>query len=304
MPIVQQYMRLNEMFVINNLILILAILIFSSCATLTKKSDMGYMEGTLEINDGESKDIQLQIERMLYKLKNDPKNWKLMNNLLVLYRLKGNHQTAIDYGREILHNDTKNYIALSNLAMVYYDLNNYDYALYLLKKAQSIYDLDPSAHLNLGLVFLKRNEDQLAEDEFLQAYKLKKDFYPAIRNLAYYYFEVRNHSKAIPFLEKVVIKENTMEHLNMLAMSYRFEERYEEAYKLYKKVLIMDSKNKIALYNSAIIELEYLSKPSLALEKFKLIKKELTEEEGKEYETQVNEYINRAMSFKMIEENS
>ena len=101
---------------------IILLILFNSCATIQKKVDKSYLKGSYELNTGDEIDTQIQIERELYRLEKAPMNWKVKNNLLVLYRKKRNFQQAIKYGREILHHDTKNYIALNNLAMVYYDM--------------------------------------------------------------------------------------------------------------------------------------------------------------------------------------
>ena len=64
------------------------------------------------------------------------------------------------------------------------------------KKITGIYDQDASSQLNLGLVFIKLNEDSLAEDQFLRAHKLSKGFYPAVKNLGFYYYKTENYDKA------------------------------------------------------------------------------------------------------------
>lgn len=283
--------------------LISALLLFNSCAT-TKKSDMGYLDNSKEFNNGEKTDIQLQIERSLYELKKNPGNWRIRNNLIVLYRKKGSYKEAIKYGREILHNDSKNYVALNNLAMVYYDMKNYKYALYLLKKAISIYDEDPSSHVNLGLVFMKKGEKTLAEEEFNKAYKFNKNFYPAIKNLGYFYYETGNYELSVKYLKHVVLTEPGLKHKNMLAISYRYKGLYKEAYELYKQVLNEDPKNKLAIFNSGIIDLEYFDNPTLALEKFKRLKKMDKNFYAKKSDYSLDEYIDKAMSLKMLKENT
>jgi len=288
-------------FILSSLVALFAMSLFSCATVKERKKTADYSKGIYEINDGKNIDTQIHIERALYKLKSSPDNWRIKNNLMVLYRKKGNLEEAIKYGRQILHSDTKNYIALSNLAMVYYDMKNYKYAMYLLKKAISIYERDPGIHLNLGLVFLKKGELSLAEDEFLKAHKYDRALFPAIKNLGYFYYSSRNYDRAIKYLKKLVSIEPGTKHRNMLAISYRYAGDYKKAYKIYEEVLLNDKDNEVAIFNSAIIDLEYLNNPSLALEKFKKLKRGSNRSLANETISKLDEYINRAASLKMIE---
>jgi len=272
------------------------LVIFSGCKTTHEKSEK-YSGGSIEISTGRLLNLEEKLKEAQIIAKSHPDNWKAKNNLIVLYRIKGKAHKAIKIAREVLGKDPNNYIVLNNLAMVYYDLKNYKYALYLLKKSITLHNPPPGARVNLGLVYLRSGDIYAAEREFLNAIKAKRNFYPGIKNLALLYFSRGNYSLSKKFLKKVVDREDTENHRIMLAIALRNCGKYTEAYTEYTKILKSNPDNMVALFNSAVMDIEYFGRPELALKKLESLKNKIqrgTMDLQKEYCQKLERYIERA----------
>ena len=89
----------------------------------------------------------------------------------------------------------------------------------------------------------------------------------------------------------------------MYAISLRYGEKYKDAYVVFKDVLRKEPDNRVALFNSAIIELEFVDKPEMAIDKFARVKALDQRAPSSEVNARLDEFIDKAMSLKMLKEN-
>lgn len=97
-----------------------------------------------------------------------------------------------------------------------------------------VYDdpLTEIQHNDLGVVYYKKGQYDLAEKEFLKAIERKKDWYLPYFNLGNLYYKKGDTDKAIKYFEKSLNLEKKDETLNNLAYIY-IERRDCEKAKFY-----------------------------------------------------------------------
>jgi len=100
-----------------------------------------------------------QAQPLLQKLKNDPNNSSLLNQLGTLYKVTHQFQQAEDYYRKAVKADPKNVAARTDLASCLYYEGDADGALRLLQESLRYDPKDANTLFNLGLIEWQAKKD-------------------------------------------------------------------------------------------------------------------------------------------------
>ncbi|HLI63325.1 MAG TPA: tetratricopeptide repeat protein [Terriglobales bacterium] len=118
-----------------------------------------------------------QAEPLLAKLKTDPNNADLLNQIGTLYRLTHQFQTAIDYYQKSLAINPKNVGARTDMASCMYYLGDVDGALAELNKSLTYDPKHAGTLINLGIIKWKgKNDVDGAIAAWQKLLKLNPDF--------------------------------------------------------------------------------------------------------------------------------
>jgi len=118
-----------------------------------------------------------QAAPLLAKLKSDPNNADLLNQLGVMYRTTHQFKTAIDYYQKSLAINPKNVGARTDLASCLYYLGDVDGALTQLNKSLSYDPKHAGTLINLGIIKWKgKNDVDGAVAAWEKVLKLNPDF--------------------------------------------------------------------------------------------------------------------------------
>ena len=93
-----------------------------------------------------------QAEPLLSKLKSDPKNSDLLNQIGTIYKAAHQFQDAINYFQKAVQADPKNIAARTDLASCLYYQGDVDGALTQLQQALTSYPKDANSPFNLGMI--------------------------------------------------------------------------------------------------------------------------------------------------------
>lgn len=128
----------------------------------------------------------------------------LLNNLAVAYRAKKRYPEAEAAARKLLSRTTDNAEAYKNLALVYYEEGRYRLAELVNANARKMDDQDPGLLNNLGMIYLKTEQQPRALAEFKKALALDPSFVPAYVNLGSMALAYRDYAGAERAFTKVV----------------------------------------------------------------------------------------------------
>jgi cytochrome c-type biogenesis protein CcmH/NrfG len=103
-----------------------------------------------------------QVEPLLAKLKNDPDDANLLNQVGTIYKATHQFEKAIDYYRKSLQSDPKNVAARTDLASCLYYEGDLDGALSQLQQSLAYDPKNANALFNLGMIRWKGKGDAKA----------------------------------------------------------------------------------------------------------------------------------------------
>jgi len=137
-------------------------------------------------------------------------------------------------------NKVKGAVATQRLGEIRYDEGNYTAALKNLLEAYKIIPNDPYLNNSLGLVYLAKEKNSLAENHFKQALNLKADYIQAKNNLGAVYLKQKKWDLAIQYFKEVY--ENLLYAtpeipLSNLGWVYFHQKMYQKAEKYFEKSL-------------------------------------------------------------------
>jgi tetratricopeptide (TPR) repeat protein len=143
-----------------------------------------------------------------------PNDQRIMNNLIVCYRLNQQYQEAEAIGYQLLAHVPDSIEAYKNMALVYFDQGNYEMAelftTHAQKQLQQKRQNDPSIpedagiYNNLGLVYLKSGRPRDALQQFSKALEIKPDHLDALLNTGALAHQYRDYARAQAAYEKVL----------------------------------------------------------------------------------------------------
>ncbi len=120
-------------------------------------------------------------------LKKDEFNSQLLNNLSVLHRQAKDYKSSVKAIRKLLMRDKKNVDAYKNLALVYFDQKKFKLSQTILenalKMAKEQKREEPDIFVNLGMIYLAREENGRAMAAFKKAVKIAPNHVVANYNI-------------------------------------------------------------------------------------------------------------------------
>ncbi|NJK88868.1 MAG: tetratricopeptide repeat protein [Myxococcales bacterium] len=141
------------------------------------------------------------------QLENDEFDGDLLNNLSVLYREKKDYERSIGAIRKLLMRDKNNVDAYKNLALVYFAQDKLRLSQTILENARSMAEeqgkKDPDIFVNLGMIYLGKNENGRAMAAFKRALELEPEHTEANYNIGALALSHRDYDLAAKSYEVV-----------------------------------------------------------------------------------------------------
>lgn len=137
--------------------------------------DPGSIDASLNLGAilKEKGELDRAVEVTVEALEQDPFNGRLLNNLSVLHREQGDFDAAVTAVRKLLMRDKNNVDAYKNLSLVYFDQEKHKLSQTILENALKMAKeqgrKDPDIYVNLGMIYLARNENGKAMAAFKKA---------------------------------------------------------------------------------------------------------------------------------------
>jgi len=134
----------------------------------------------------------------------EPRCSEAYNNLGIVLHELGHLKAAFTAFKKTLEINPGYSNAYNNMGSVFRDQKQLEPALACYRKA---FVLDPAsveAHNNYGAIYLSLGDLEEAELHFQNALKFKKDFHPALVNLAIVFHKKRRHDEALLLFEQVI----------------------------------------------------------------------------------------------------
>jgi tetratricopeptide (TPR) repeat protein len=177
-----------------------------------------------------------------------------------IYLLQGKPGNALEAIQKSISIDDKYPDGYLRLAKLYLVMKDYE------KTGQNInkvLNLDPN---NVKAYFLKgfaleENGDTIkAIESYQKAVALDQQYFDAYIQLGSLYALKRSPLAAGYFNSALNVKPNSKETLYMLGMFYQENDKPDQALEIYKRMISLDSTNKLPYYNSGYVSLVYLKK--------------------------------------------
>lgn len=167
-------------------------------------------------------------------LEQDEFNAGLLNNLSVLYREKGDYEKATEAVRKLLMRDKNNVDAYKNLALIYYAQDKLKLSQTILENARRMSEeqerTDPDIFVNLGMVYLGREENGRAMAAFKKALELDPKHVEANYNVGALALAHRDYDLAAKSYEVVSdALPNSAEVAASLGFAYQGQQKLEDA---------------------------------------------------------------------------
>jgi tetratricopeptide (TPR) repeat protein len=136
----------------------------------------------------------------------DDKNAKAILNLILSYQKQNNHTDAEkliikEYNRRFSGVDKEQLLIL--LGNNYFHKKEFELAEKTFLLFTDTYPSNERGWFNLGLTYLKLGNSEKALENFLNSYKKKNNFAPAIYNIASYYYGIEDIKQSLFFYKKL-----------------------------------------------------------------------------------------------------
>ena len=158
------------------------------------------------------------------------------------------YQKAVDRD----HNNTEAILQLAKLESV---LENYQLALSMLDRVLKIDPMNADAYFNKGFVFLDLGDTAKAVSSYRTAIEVNPDHYDSYIMLGLLYAKAGKDYAGEFYLHALDLRPKSVEALYNYGMFLQEQERYEEAYSYYDRIIENDSSAYFAYYNRGYIML-------------------------------------------------
>lgn len=203
-------------------------------------------------------------ERALRKSPGDP---TMRNRLAVALRHAGKLDEAQAEIRAILGRDAGNVDAYCTLAAIHMGRDALDMAELVLNRGLARHPDDPRLLTNLGLVALRRGDDQTAFVLFEKASEVDPRFLTGRLNKAAVYLGVGDHSRAREELTVVLgVEPGNAQALLGLGLAQRMAGDHGAAQKTWEALLAIDPDSPRAHFNLGLLAMDYQEDQTRALE--------------------------------------
>ncbi len=141
--------------------------------------------------------------KVLYEeiLKINPKSSNIYGNLGVIYKIKGDINTAIKCYIEAIKLNPKNLLVYNNLGNAFKEIKNYKMAIRVYLDALKINPKDFNMFNNLGIVFELIGDSNRAIEAYKQAVKINPKYAKAINNIGVVLYKQKRYKESAQIFE-------------------------------------------------------------------------------------------------------
>lgn len=141
--------------------------------------------------------------KILYEeiLKINPKSSNIYGNLGVIYKIKGDINTAIKYYVTAINLNPKNTLVYNNLGNAFKEIKNYKMAIRVYTDALKINPKDFNMFNNLGIVFELIGDSNRAIEAYKQAVKINPKYAKAINNIGVVLYKQKRYKESAQIFE-------------------------------------------------------------------------------------------------------
>lgn len=134
-------------------------------------------------------------------LKINPKSSNIYGNLGVIYKIKGDINTAIKYYVTAINLNPKNTLIYNNLGNAFKEIKNYKMAIRVYTDALKINPKDFNMFNNLGIVFELIGDSNRAIEAYKQAVKINPKYAKAINNIGVVLYKQKRYKESAQIFE-------------------------------------------------------------------------------------------------------
>lgn len=134
-------------------------------------------------------------------LKINPKSSNIYGNLGVIYKIKGDINTAIKYYVTAINLNPKNTLVYNNLGNAFKEIKNYKMAIKVYTDALKINPKDFNMFNNLGIVFELIGDSNRAIEAYKQAVKINPKYAKAINNIGVVLYKQKRYKESAQIFE-------------------------------------------------------------------------------------------------------
>ena len=134
-------------------------------------------------------------------LKINPKSSNIYGNLGVIYKIKGDINTAIKYYVTAINLNPKNTLVYNNLGNAFKEIKNYKMAIRVYTDALKINPKDFNMFNNLGIVFELIGDSNRAIEAYKQAVKINPKYAKAINNIGVVLYKQKRYKESAQIFE-------------------------------------------------------------------------------------------------------
>lgn len=141
--------------------------------------------------------------KFLYEeiLKINPKSSNIYGNLGVIYKIKGDINTAIKYYVTAINLNPKNILVYNNLGNAFKEIKNYKMALKVYIDAIKINPKDFNMFNNLGIVYELIGDSNRAIEAYKQAVRINPKYAKAINNIGVVLYKQKRYKESAQIFE-------------------------------------------------------------------------------------------------------
>jgi len=177
------------------LLLAFALVGCASSGNKKEKAELHLRIGTSHLTQGH---YPLALQELLEAEKLDPENEVVQNNLGLAYFVRNQYEAAEKHFHRALELNPKYSDARNNLGRVYTENGQYDTAIKTLTEVTRdlLYNTPEKAYVNLGIVYLKKNEIRTAKTTFEKAIEANNKYCISYNFYGQALFQLRDFSNA------------------------------------------------------------------------------------------------------------
>ena len=150
----------------------------------------------------------------------------------------------------LIKTDPENFINYFNLGSLYVKLNDYDLALINFQKTVNLNKKFFQGYNNLANIHKKLKNTEKSIKFFKKAIELNPNYINALYNLAIVYFEIGKYEESTIYYKKVLkINPKHIAALNNFGLLLKSIKKYDDALKCFKKIIYIDN-NFLKAYNN------------------------------------------------------
>ena len=163
-------------------------------------------------------------------LKINPKSSNIYGNLGVIYRIKGDINTAIKCYIEAIKLNPKNLLVYNNLGNAFKEIKNYKMAIKVYMDAIKINPKDFNMFNNLGIVFELIGDNNKAIEAYKQAVRVNPKYAKAINNIGVVLYKQKRYKESAQIFEIALQADpNYTEVYSNKGASYNKAKDYDKA---------------------------------------------------------------------------